>query len=58
MVRGIIFFLIVWLIVSAVFYLYIHLGRREKTNVLHTLLFGLATAIFTLAMVLLMVYLF
>lgn len=58
MVRGILYYLVVWIIVSAVFYGYNHLSKREKMTVIRSVMYGLLTATLALCIVLLIVYLF
>lgn len=58
MLRGIIYYLFVWAMVSAALYLYGKLNKREKSGLIRSALFGLATATVALLIVLLMVYLF
>ncbi|HEU0187940.1 MAG TPA: hypothetical protein VFR06_08615 [Gallionellaceae bacterium] len=58
MVRGILYYLLVWLVVSAGLFGYHHLSRREKMNVWRCTGYGLLTATVALGLVLLMVYLF
>jgi hypothetical protein len=58
MVRGIFYYLVIWCVVTAVVYGYGRLTRRERSNLLRSLLFGLGTATVAMAIVLLIVYLF
>lgn len=58
MLRGILYYLIVWLTVSAILYGYNHLSRRGKMTVLRIMLYGLLTATVALGIVLLIVYIF
>jgi hypothetical protein len=58
MVRGILYYLLVWLAVSLALFVYNHLSRREKFNLWRCAGYGLLTATVALGLVLLMVYLF
>lgn len=58
MVRGILYYLVVWLAVSAIFYGYNRLSRRERMTVIRSVLYGLLTATIAFGIVLLIVYLF
>lgn len=58
MFRGILYYLLVWFVVSAAFYFYNKLSRREKITVIRCVLYGLATATISLGIVLLIVYIF
>jgi len=58
MLRGIFYYLIVWLAVSAGFYFYRNLSPRERITVIRSVLYGLVTATVALGIVLLIVYLF
>ncbi len=58
MVRGILYYLLVWAVVSAGFYGYNHLSRREKMTVVRSIVYGLLTATVALGIILVIVYLF
>jgi hypothetical protein len=58
MLRGVLYYLVVWLVVSAAIYGYNSLNRREKMTVIRSVLYGLVTATIALGIVLLIVYLF
>lgn len=58
MIRGVLYYLLVWGIISALFYGYNHLSRRGKVTVLRNLLYGLVTATIAMGILLLLVYLF
>lgn len=58
MVRGILYYLLVWLAVSAGLLTYNHMSRREKLNLWRCIGYGMLTATVALCLVLLMVYLF
>ena len=58
MLRGILYYLIVWFTVSAILYGYNHLSKRGKMTVLRIMLYGLLTATVALGIVLLIVYIF
>lgn len=58
MVRGILYYLVIWGSVTAAFYGYGRLTQRERSTLLRSLLFGLGTATVAMALVLLIVYLF
>jgi Na+/H+-dicarboxylate symporter len=58
MVRGILYYLIVWITVSAILYGYNHLSKRGKMTVFRIMLYGLLTATVALGIVLLIVYIF
>lgn len=58
MLRGILYYLVVWLVVSAAIYGYNSLNSREKITAIRSVLYGLATATIALGIVLLIVYLF
>ncbi|HEY0666190.1 MAG TPA: hypothetical protein VGD24_09000 [Gallionella sp.] len=58
MVRGIFFYLIVWLVVTVLIYGYGKLRKSERMSLLRCFLYGLGTATVALGVVLLMVYLF
>lgn len=58
MLRGILYYLMVWLVVSAAIYGYNSLNRREKMTVIRSVVYGLVTATIALGIVLLIVYLF
>lgn len=58
MVRGILYYLLVWLLVSVGLFVYNHLSQREKMNLWRCAGYGLLTATIALGLVLLIVYLF
>jgi hypothetical protein len=58
MVRGILYYLLVWALFSAAFYGYNHLSRRNRLTVIRCVLYGLVTATVALAFILMVVYLF
>jgi hypothetical protein len=58
MVRGILYYLLVWAAFSAAYYGYNHLSRRKQLTLIRCVLYGLATATVALAFMLLIVYLF
>jgi hypothetical protein len=58
MLRGILYYLVVWLLVSAAIYGYSSLNRRAKMTLIRSVLYGLVTATIALGIVLLIVYLF
>lgn len=58
MLRGILYYLVVWLVVSAAIYAYNSLNKHEKITAIRSVLYGLATATIALGIVLLIVYLF
>lgn len=58
MARGILFYLLVWLVVTAALYLFSRMNRSEKMTFYRCVLYGLGTATVALAVVLLIVYLF
>ena len=58
MLRGILYYLLVWLVVSAAFYFFNKLSRRKKITLIRCVLYGLATATIALGIVLLIVYIF
>jgi hypothetical protein len=58
MIRGILYYLLLWAVISAIFYGYNHLSRRGKVTVMRNVLYGLLTASIALAVVLLLVYIF
>lgn len=58
MVRGILYYLVVWIIVSALLHGYNHLSKRERVTVTRSVISGLLTATLALCIVLLIVYLF
>lgn len=58
MIRGILYYLLVWIIISAMFYGYSRLSKRGKVTLIRSVLYGLVTATLALGFVLLLVYLF
>ena len=58
MARGVFFYLVIWLLVTAAFYAYSRLRRSARMTVLRCFLYGLGTATIALGLVLLVVYLF
>lgn len=58
MARGIYFYLLVWIVVTAVLLVFSRLRKSEKLTLLRCLLYGLGTATVALCIVLLIVYLF
>jgi hypothetical protein len=58
MIRGILYYLVIWLVVTTTFYGYNRLSRRERMTVIRSLLYGLFTATIAMGIVLLIVYLF
>lgn len=58
MLRGILYYLLVWIVVSVLVYGFSHLSRREKMSLIRSILYGLVTATMALGIVLLFVYLF
>lgn len=58
MVRGIFFYLLVWLVVTAGLYIFSRMNKSEKLTVYRCLAYGLGTATLALCLVLLIVYLF
>jgi hypothetical protein len=58
MVRGMLYYLLVWLLVSAILFVFSHLSKREKMSVIRSVLYGLVTATIALGIVLLLVYIF
>jgi hypothetical protein len=58
MARGVFFYLIIWLLVTAALYAYSRLRRSTRMTLLRCFLYGLGTATVALGLVLLIVYLF
>lgn len=58
MVRGVFFYLIVWLVVTVSLYVLSRLRKSEQMTLLRCFLYGLGTATIALCIVLLVVYLF
>lgn len=58
MVRGIFFYVLVWLFVTTGLYVFSRMSKREKLTLYRCFLYGLGTATTALAFVLLIVYLF
>ena len=58
MIRGILYYLLLWAIISAIFYGYNHLSRRGKVTVMRNVVYAFVTATIALGVVLLVVYLF
>lgn len=58
MARGIYFYLLVWLVVSAGLYVFSRMNKSEKLTMYRCALYGLGTATLALSLVLLIVYLF
>lgn len=58
MARGIYFYLLVWLVVSAGLYVFSKMSKSEKLTVYRCVLYGLGTATLALCLVLTIVYLF
>lgn len=58
MVRGILYYLLVWAVVSSGMYLFNRLSRRERVTAIRCILYGLVTATVALGLVLLIVALF
>ncbi len=58
MVRGIVYYLLIWGSVTAAFYGYGRLTLRERATLMRSVMFGLGTATVAMAVVLLIVYLF
>jgi len=58
MVRGILFYLIVWLAVTVSLYILNRLRKSAQMTLLRCFLYGLGTATIALSLVLLIVYLF
>ncbi|MBI5889215.1 MAG: hypothetical protein HZB47_00875 [Nitrosomonadales bacterium] len=58
MVRGIYFYLLVWLAVSAGLYVFSKMNKSEKLTLYRCVVYGLGTATLALCLVLLIVYLF
>ena len=58
MVRGILFYLIVWLAVTVSLYMLNRLRKSAQMTLLRCFLYGLGTATIALSIVLLIVYLF
>ncbi len=58
MVRGILFYLLVWVVVTIGLYVFSRLRKSERLTLLHCFMYGLGTATLALCIVLLMVYLF
>lgn len=58
MARGIYFYLLVWLLVSAGLYIFSKMSKSEKLTVFRCIGYGLGTATLALCLVLLIVYLF
>lgn len=58
MARGILFYLLVWFIVTTGLYIFSRMSKREKMTLYRCFLYGLGTATAALAFVLLIVYLF
>jgi hypothetical protein len=58
MIRGILYYVLVWIVVSAIFYGYSHLSMRKRMTVIRSVLYGLLTATIALGIVLIIVYLF
>lgn len=58
MIRGIFFYLLVWIAVAAGLYLLSRLSKSGKLTLIRCILYGLATATAALGVVLLIVYLF
>lgn len=58
MARGIYFYLLIWIVVTAVLFVFSRLRKSEKLTLLRCFLYGLGTATVSLLIVLLIVYLF
>jgi hypothetical protein len=58
MIRGILYYLFVWIIISAMVYGYSHLSKRGKVTLIRSVMYGLVTATIALGFILLLVYLF
>lgn len=58
MIRGIFYYLVIWLVVTTIFYGYHRLSKRRRMTVIRSLLYGLFTATIAMGIVLLIVYLF
>lgn len=58
MARGIFFYVLVWLVVSAGLYVFSKMNKYEKLTVYRCIVYGLGTATLALCLVLLIVYLF
>jgi hypothetical protein len=58
MARGIYFYLLVWLVVTAGLYVFSKMSKSEKLTVYRCVLYGLGSATLALVVVLSVVYLF
>lgn len=58
MVRGIFFYLLVWIAVTTGLYVFSRMGKSEKMTLYRCVAYGLGTATLALCLVLLIVYLF
>lgn len=58
MVRGILFYVLVWLAVTSGFYIFGKMSKRERLTLLRCIAYGLVTATLALCLVMLIVYLF
>jgi hypothetical protein len=58
MVRGIFFYVLVWVLVTMGLYIFSRLTKRARLTLLRCVAYGLGTATLALCIVLLIVYLF